>query len=134
MDMPIRGFMKTVRATSVGSLQDLEARKHAIREKARKRIEAAKKARTEETKALARLERQLRAKEADNKKKGENHSKILLGIVLIDMANHEPALKAKIEAHARQFFAKSPGRLEAALNGLSLTVTKPESEAWQEDL
>lgn len=121
-------------ASSINSIQELEARKQAIREEAKRKIEAAKKARTDEIKALRRLERQVRAKEAAERKKAENHAKILLGIVAIDLANHDPALKAKVEAHARQFFASSPGRVEAALNGLALTVIRPESDAWKDDL
>jgi hypothetical protein len=63
-----------------------------------------------------------------------NYSKILLGIVQIDLANQDASLKTKVEALARQFFASSPGRVEATLKGLALTVTKPESDAWKEDL
>ncbi len=121
-------------ASSINSTQELEARKQAIREEARRKIEAAKKTRADEIKALRRLERQVRAKEAAEKKKAENHAKILLGIIAIDLANHDPALKAKVEAHARQFFASSPGRVEAALKGLALTVIRPESDAWKDDL
>jgi len=120
--------------TSIRSLEELEAKKQAIREEAKRKIEAAKKARADEIKALKHLERQVRAKEAAAKKKAENHAKILLGIIAIDLANHDPSLKAKVEAHARQFFAQSPGRIEAALKGLALTVTRPDNDAWKEDL
>lgn len=126
--------MEKTNVSSINSIQELEARKQAIREEARKKIEAAKKARADEIKALGRLERQVRAKEAAAKKKAENHAKILLGIVLIDLANQDASLKARAEAHAREFFVSSPGRVEAALKGLALTVTKPESDAWKDDL
>ena len=121
-------------ANSIKSLEELEARKLAIREEAKRKIEAAKKARADDIKALKILERRVRAKEAIEKKKADNHAKILLGILAIDMANHDSALKAKIESHARQFFANSSGRIEAALRGLSLTVTAPDNDAWKEDL
>lgn len=126
--------MEKTNVSSINSIQELEARKQAIREEARKKIEAAKKARADEIKALGRLERQVRAKEAAAKKKAENHAKILLGIIAIDLANHDPSLKTKMEAHVRQFFAQSPGRVEAARKGLALTVTKPDNDAWKEDL
>lgn len=131
---PVRLYTDFMNASSINSIQELEARKQAIREDAKRKIEAAKKARANEIKALRRLERQVRAKEAIEKKKAENHAKILLGIIAIDLASHDPSLKAKVEAHARQFFASSPGRVEAALKGLALTVTKPDNDAWKEDL
>lgn len=121
-------------ANSINSIEELEAKKQSIREAAKRKIEAAKKDRADEIKALKRLERQVRAKEAAAKKKDENHAKILLGIIAIDLANHDPSLKTKMEAHVRQFFAQSPGRVEAALKGLALTVTKPDNDAWKEDL
>lgn len=127
-------YTDSMNASSINSTQELEARKQAIREEARQKIEAAKKTRANEIKTLRRLERQIRAKEAAEKKKAENHAKVLLGIIAIDLANHDPSLKTKIEAHAKQFFASSPGRVEAALKGLALTVAKPDNDAWKEDL
>jgi predicted phage gp36 major capsid-like protein len=116
------------------SLEALEAKKQALLEEMKRRIEAAKKAHAAEMKALQRAERQLRAKEAAELKKAENRAKILLGLIAIDLANHDSTMKAKIETHIRQFFAKSPGRADAALSGLALRVTKPDSEVWKEDL
>jgi hypothetical protein len=127
-------LMEKSNSALINSMEELEARKLAIREEAKRKIEDAKKVRADEIKALKRVERQVRAREVAAKKKAENHSKILLGIVLIDLANHDAALKAKAEEHARQFFASSASRVESALKGLTLTVTKPESDAWQEDL
>jgi uncharacterized protein (DUF2236 family) len=115
-------------------MEELEARKLAIKEEAKRKIDDAKKIRADEIKALSRVERQVRAKLAAEKRKAEDHAKILLGIITIDMANNDPSLKAKVEAHLRQFFAKSPGRIEAALKGLALTVAKPDNDAWKEDL
>lgn len=121
-------------ARSISTLEDLDAHKKKIKQEAQRKIEAAKKARADEIKALARLERQIRARAATEKKRSENHAKIVLGIIAIDLANHDSSLKQKLETHARQFFAESPGRIEAALKGLSLTVAKPEDDTWKEDL
>lgn len=63
-----------------------------------------------------------------------NHAKIVRGVAVIDLAQNDAALREKIETHLQQFYAQSPGRLDAALNALTLTVTKPESEAWKENV
>ena len=126
--------MDTAKAKHRNTVEELEARKLAIKELARKKIEAAKTSRAKEMKALGRLERQVKAKDAVEKKKADNRSKILLGIVLIDLANHDASFKAKVEEYTRQFFVSSPSRLGSALKGLALAVTKPENDTWQEDL
>lgn len=116
------------------SREQIETLKASIRAEAQKKITEIKKTRSKEQQAIKRAAWQLKAKEAAQRKKADNHAKIVLGVAVIDLAQNDVALREKIETHVRQFYAQSPGRLDAALNALSLTVTKPESEAWRENV
>lgn len=105
-----------------------------IRAETRKKIAALKKRGTSVDQAIKRAMWQAQQKEAARKKKADNHAKILLDVVAIDLAQHDAELKARIETHARHFYAQSPGRLDAALHGLDLAVTKPASETYEENV
>jgi hypothetical protein len=111
----------------------LEKIKASLLAEAEKKLGEGKKRRALVSRAVAIATRQQQAREAALKKRADNHAKIVLGVAVINLAQHDSDLRAKIEAHARQFYALSPGRLEATLKALALTVTKPESEAWEEN-
>lgn len=84
--------------------------------------------------AIKRAMWQQEQREAAEKRKADNRSKVLLGVVAISLAQQDNDLRARIDAEARHLYALSPGRLKAALEGLELTVVKPESEQWNENV
>ena len=115
-------------------IAELEKRKLEIRNKKREEIEAVKKTREAELKALNKLKKAVQEKEAKEKRKRENHSKVVFSVAVINLVNQDAALKERIEKHLNQFYENSPARLAAAIEAFGIAVTKPESDEWKEEL
>jgi hypothetical protein len=114
------------------TLQELEAQKKAIKEAAAAEIAAVRKALAEKTAALKANERRLRAVDIRERKKRENHAKIVIGVAMIHQCQTSEASAAKFKTMLEEFYADSPERLEAAQFGLTLTVKKPASDTEQD--
>jgi hypothetical protein len=114
------------------TLQELEAQKKAIKEAAAAEIAAIRKSTAERTAALKSNERRLRAEDIRNRKKQENHAKILIGVAMIHQCHTSEASASKFKAMLEEFYADSPERLKAAQFGLTLTVKKPASDTEQD--
>lgn len=114
------------------TLEELEAQKKAIKEAAAAEIAAIRKETAERTAALKANERRLRAEDIRNRKKRENHAKIVIGVAIIHQCQTSEASTSKFKAMLEEFYADSPERLQAALFGLTLTVKKPVSDAEQD--
>lgn len=114
------------------SLEELLAQRKAIKDTVAAEVAALKKAGAERIASLKSSERRLRAESIQNRKRRENHSKILLGVAIIHQCQTSEASASKFNALLDEFYADSPERLKAAKEGLSLTVKKPESDAEQD--
>lgn len=114
------------------TIAELEAQKKAIKEQAVQEIAAIRKATAERTAALKSSERRIRAEDIRNRKKRENHAKILVGVAIIHQCQTSDASASKFKALLEEFYSDSPERLNAALFGLTLTVKKPSSDAEQD--
>jgi hypothetical protein len=111
------------------TIVELEAQKKAIKEAAAAEIAAVRKALAEKTATLRSNERRLRALDLRARKKQEDHAKIVLGVAIIHQCRISEASAVKFKSLLEDFYADSPQRLEAALFGLTLTVTKPRNDA-----
>ena len=114
------------------TLEELEARKKAIKEAAQAEIAAVRKAAADRVAALKSNERRLRVQGIREQKKRENHAKILVGVAMIHQCKISEASSSKFKAMLDEFYADSPERLKAAHFGLTLTVKKPVSDTEQD--
>ena len=124
--------MNSMATAKAKTLEELEAQKKAIREAAAAEIAAVRKALAEKTAALKANERRLRAVSIRDRKKRENHAKIIIGVAMIHQCHTSEASAAKFRALLEEFYADSPERLQAALFGLTLAVKKPSSDVEQD--
>jgi hypothetical protein len=114
------------------TLEELEAQKKAIKDAAAAEIAAVRKVLAEKTAALKANERRLRAVDIRERKKRENHAKIVIGVAIIHQCQTSEASAAKFKTMLEEFYADSPERLKAALLGLTLIVKKPASDSEQD--
>ena len=114
------------------TLAELEAQKKAIKEAAAAEIAAVRKNLAERTAALKASERRLRAVDIREKKKRDNHAKIVIGVAMIWKCQSSPPSAEKFKELLAEFYADSPERLKAALYGLTIAVKKPESDQEQD--
>ena len=114
------------------TVEELQAAKKAIKEAAASEIAAIRKASAERTQALKASERRIRAQSIQDRKRRENHAKILVGVAMIHECQSSEASAAKFKGMLDEFYADSPERLKAAHFGLSLPVTKPANDAEQD--
>jgi hypothetical protein len=121
--------MATAKAKTIA---ELEAQKQAIKDAANAEIEAIRKATAAKVAALKSSERRLRAEDIRNRKKRENHAKIVIGVAIIHQYQTSEASAASFKAILEEFYSDSPERLKAALFGLTLVVKKPESDTEQD--
>jgi hypothetical protein len=113
------------------SLSELEAQKKAVKETAAARIAEIRKDLADKTSKLHGRERQLRAQAIRDRKKQENHRKILVGVATIFQCQKSETAAAEFRGFLHAFYADSPNRLKGALEGLNLTVKKPTSDSEQ---
>ncbi len=114
------------------TLEELEAKKKAIKEAAAVAIAAARKKATDEIAALKSRERRIRAESVRDQKKRDNHAKIVLGVAIIHQCQSSEASAVKFKALLEEFYADSPERLKAAQYGLTLAVKKPVNDKEQD--
>jgi hypothetical protein len=114
------------------TLAELEAQKKAIKEQAAADIAAIRKATAERTAALKSSERRIRAEDIRNRKKRENHAKILVGVAIIHQCQTSESSAVHIKAQLEEFYSDSPERLKNAFDGLKLIVKKPQSDQEQD--
>lgn len=114
------------------TLAELEAQKKALKEAAAAEIAAVRKATADKIAALKANERRLRAQSIRDRKKRENHAKIVVGVAMIYQCQNSEASASKFKAFLEEFYADSPARLAAALEGLTLTVKRPDSDQEQD--
>jgi hypothetical protein len=114
------------------TLAELEAQKKTIKEQAAAEIAAVRKSLAEKTAALKASERRLRAVDIREKKKRDNHAKIVIGVAMIWKCQTSPPSAEKFKELLAEFYADSPERLNAALYGLAIAVKKPESDQEQD--
>jgi hypothetical protein len=114
------------------TLAELEAQKKAVKEAAAAEIAAVRKNLAERTAALKASERRLRAVDIREKKKRDNHAKILVGVAMIWKCQTSPPSAEKFKELLAEFYSDSPERLNAALYGLTIAVKKPESDQEQD--
>ena len=114
------------------TIAELEAQKKAIKDQAAAEIAAIRKATAERTAALKLNERRLRAEDIRQQKKRENHAKILLGVAIIYQCQTSETSASKFRTLLEEFYSDSPERLKNALDGLQLTVKKPNSDQEQD--
>jgi hypothetical protein len=118
--------------TKPRTIEELEAQKKLIKEQAAADIAAIRKSSAERTAALKTSERRIRAQSIQEKKKRENHAKILVGIAMIHQCQTSDASAGKFKALLEDFYSDSPERLKAAQYGLTLAVKKPGSDNEQD--
>jgi hypothetical protein len=114
------------------TLAELLAQKKAVKEQAAAEIAAVRKNLADRTAALKASERRLRAVDIREKKKRDNHAKILVGVAMIWKCQTSPPSAEKFKELLAEFYSDSPERLKAALYGLSIAVKKPESDLEQD--
>ena len=114
------------------SNEELEAQKKAIREAAAAEVAAIRKAVALKVAALKSNERRLRSLDIRERKRRDNHAKILVGVAIIHQCRISEASAGRFKGLLEEFYADSPERLRNALYGLTLTVKKPASDAEQD--
>ncbi len=114
------------------TIEELEAAKKAIKYAAAAEIAAIRKASAERTQALKASERRIRAQSIQDRKRRENHAKILVGVAMIHQCQTSEAAAARFKVLLDEFYSDSPERLKAAKEGLTLTVKKPGSDTEQD--
>ena len=114
------------------SIQELEAQKKAIRDAAAAEVAAIRKATAAKVAALKSSERRLRALDIREKKRRDNHAKILVGVAMIHQCQTSEASATKFKGLLEEFYSDSPERLKNALYGLGLVVKKPSSDLEQD--
>lgn len=114
------------------TLAELEAQKKALKDSAAAEIAAVRKATADKIAALKANERRLRAEGIRDLKKRQNHAKILVGVAMIYQCQNSDTSALKFKAYLEEFYADSPARLTAALEGLSLIVKRPASDQEQD--
>ena len=114
------------------TIEELEAAKKAIKETAAAGIAALRKATADKIATLKSNERRIRAEDIRNRKKRENHAKIVLGVAIIYQCQTSEASAAKFKGMLEEFYADSPERLKAAQYGLTLAVKKPVNDIEQD--
>ena len=114
------------------SIQELEAKKKAVRDAAAAEVAAIRKATAAKINALKTSERRLRALDIRDQKRRDNHAKILVGVAMIHQCQISEPSAAKFKVLLGEFYADSPDRLKNALYGLSLVVKKPSSDQEQD--
>jgi hypothetical protein len=114
------------------TIEELDAQKKAIKERAAAEIAAIRKTSAEQTQALKASERRIRAESIQDKKRRENHAKILVGVAMIHQCQTSETSAAKFKALLEEFYSDSPERLKTAQYGLTLSVKKPGSDTEQD--
>ena len=76
--------------------------------------------------------RRLRAADIREKKKRDNHAKIVIGVAMIWKCQSSPPSAEKFKELLAEFYADSPERLNAAIYGLTIAVKKPENDQEQD--
>jgi hypothetical protein len=114
------------------SIEELEAQRKAIKDQAAADIAAIRQTAAKRKAALKASERRLRAQSIQERKRRENHAKILVGVAMIHQCQASEASATKFKALLEEFYSDSPDRLKNALFGLSLIVTKPSSDLEQD--
>jgi hypothetical protein len=114
---------------AIKSLEELEKARKALDEKEAKEVKAVRDAISKKKADLRSTARFLRSKEAREKKKREDHAKILLGVAMIwKCQNSAPSADGFKKALA-EFYKDAPEKLQVAEFGLSLVVKRPESDS-----
>jgi hypothetical protein len=109
-------------------LENLQAQKKAIREKADADIAAVKRELAEKQAALKANERRLRAQTIKAQKKRDDHAKILNGVAIIASIQNSPETTKQWQDFLNEFYKEAPEKLSEALYGLALTVQRSKSD------
>lgn len=64
-------------------------------------------------------------------KKRDDHAKILVGVAAINLYQVSPNFQEFLDRKLAEFYANAPAKLEAARQGLSITVVKPKNDGEQ---
>jgi hypothetical protein len=115
------------------TLEELEAQKKTLKEKAASEIAAVKKSLAEKTAHLKADERRLRAQSMKEKKRRDDHAKILIGVAMIWKCQASDQSVGKFKELLAEFYKDAPERLKAAEYGLTIAVKRPESDAQRDD-
>ncbi len=73
--------------------------------------------------------RRVTAVDARAQRKRDDHAKILIGVASIQLGHESTTAHTRLKDMLGKFYADSPVRLEAALAGLNIRVTKPATDA-----
>ncbi len=111
------------------SLEELEARKRAIKEKAAAEIAAVRKELADKLAKQKAAERRLRAQTIKAQKKRDDHAKIILGVAAVAFCQQHKQAAQPFLDFLPSFYAEAQEKLEAARHGLTLSVVKPKSDS-----
>jgi hypothetical protein len=114
-------------------LEEIEAQKKALKEKAAAEIAAVKKMLADKTAFLKAAERRIRAQSVKEKKKRDDHAKILLGVAMIWKCQTSPEYAKESRKLLDEFYKEAPERREDSEYGLTITVKRPESDTQRDD-
>lgn len=73
--------------------------------------------------------RRAAAVDARTQRKRDDHAKILIGVASIQLGHENTIARTRLKEMLGKFYADSPVRLQAALEGLSIRVTRPATDA-----
>ncbi len=115
------------------TLEELEAQKQALKDKAAADIAAVKKALSDKTAAIKATERRLLAQTTKVQKRKDDHAKILVGVASIWKSQQSAQSAEKFKDFLAEFYKDAPEKLAVAQYGLSLVVKRPESDSQRDD-
>ena len=125
-------YAPNMAAPKLTTLEQLKARKEELAKERADEISQIRKNHAERIAALNADERRIRAVDVRNRKKRENHAKILVGVAMIHQCQSSEMAASRFKGLLDEFYADSPERLKEALWGLALIVKKPSSDQEQD--
>lgn len=115
-------------ASGKSKIDELLDQKAAIMKKHDDQIAEIKARKKRRTTSLEKAIRHARITANAERKKADNHAKILAGVGAVFLAQKDPQFRASLERGLRECYAKTPNNLSEAMRALGLPVVAPETD------
>jgi len=115
-------------ASGISKIDELLAQKAAIMKKHDDQIAEIKERKKRRTASLEKTIRLALIAANAERKRADNHAKVLAGVGAIFLAQKDPQFRAMLERGLRECYAKTPNNLSEATRALGLTVVAPEAD------
>jgi Fe-S cluster assembly iron-binding protein IscA len=115
------------------TIEALKQKRVQIKADAAAKIADIKAAERKKAAALRAAIRKAATQEARERKKRDDHAKIMVGVGAIYFVQNDAEFRSVFERKLAEFYEKAPEKLEAAQHGLKLKVNKPEGNSDRDD-